>query len=129
MDIMDSDEDSILGALFQDSDNSGVEILQEIWVAPRLATQDANIIINQQKLRQTAHNMCLYTGYYKKNNMVVVRQRDDPEAPVDDLNEGTDSDKRKLPRDSNSTRVWLVRVKLMESVSVPTFAANMIHGP
>ena len=38
IDDMESDKDSNLNALFQDSDNSSVEMEQEIWEAPRLAT-------------------------------------------------------------------------------------------
>ena len=52
MDDMESDEDSNLSALFQDSDNSSVKIEREIWGAPQLATQDTDVIINQLKLNQ-----------------------------------------------------------------------------
>ena len=68
-------------------------------------------------------------GNYKENTVVVVRQRDELEAPDNDMNEKTDNDKRKLPDDSNITRARLARGKLVESVSEPIFAANMIHGP
>ena len=38
MDEMESDTDSNLSALFQDSDDSSVEIEREIWEAPRLTS-------------------------------------------------------------------------------------------
>ena len=60
--------------------------------------------------------------------MVVVRQIDDLRSPVDDMNEETDSAGRELPDDSNSTRARLIKGRLVKSVSVPTFAAETIHG-
>ena len=72
---MESDEDSNLSALLQDSDDSSVKMEREIWGAPRLATQDADAIIDQLNLKPTTHNPCLYTGYYKRNKVVVARQK------------------------------------------------------
>jgi hypothetical protein len=63
------------------------------------------------------------------NKVVVVRQRDDLEAPVDDMNEETDSAEGELPDDSDSTRARLLGGTLVKSVSVPTFVAETIHGP
>ena len=41
--------------------------------APRRATRDTDTIINQLKLRQTTRNLCLYTGYYKGNRVLVEK--------------------------------------------------------
>ena len=68
-------------------------------------------------------------GYYKRNKVVVLRQRDDLKTPVDDMNEETDGAKRDSPDDSNRTRARSARGKLAKSVSVPTFAAETIHEP
>jgi hypothetical protein len=126
---METDTDSNLSAVFQESDDSGVKIERKLWGAPSLEPRDTDTIINQLKLKPTTHNTCLYTGYYKGNILVVVRQRDNIEAPIDDMHEETDSTKRESPNDSDSTRARLVWGRLVQSVSVPTFAAETIHEP
>ena len=105
IDKIQSDIYSNLSALFQDSDNSSIKIEQDI---PRLATQDADAIINQMKLKPITHNLYLYMGHYKGNKVLVIRQRDDLEVRVDDMNEETDSAKGELTDDSDSTRTSLL---------------------
>ena len=50
---MESDNDSNLSVIFQDSDKSSVELEQDIWGASRLPPQDADAIIDQQNKKPT----------------------------------------------------------------------------
>jgi len=106
---MESDRDSNLTALFQDSDNGSVELEREIWGAPRLPPQDADMIIDQLNLKPTTHNMFLHTGYYRRHKVVMVRQREDLKTPVDDMNEETENTDRKLLDGSDNIRARLTR--------------------
>ena len=125
---MESDEDSNLTALFQDSDNSSVELEQEVWGAPRLPLQDTDSIIDQLNLKLTTHNPFLCTGYYRRHKVVVVRQREDLKTPVEDVIEETESTDRKLLDGSDSTRARLANGELVKDVLVPTFAGQTVHG-
>ena len=86
-------------------------------------------IINQLKLKRTTHNPCQYKIHYNGNKMMVTRQRDDLEAPVDSMTEETYNTKGESPNDSNNTSVRVLGRRLAKGVSVPTFAAEMTHGP
>ena len=72
-----------------------------------LATQNVDAIINQLKCKPTTHNLCRYIGCYKGNKVAVERQRDNPEAPVDDMNKETDGDKRELPLMARNIEAYL----------------------
>ena len=74
-------------------------------------------------------NPCLYTGYYKRSKVVLIRQREDLKTHVDDMNEEMESADRELLDDSASTRARQAMGKLVKGVSVPTFAAQTVHGP
>ena len=56
--------------------------------------------------------------------MAVVRQRDDFEAPLDDINEETDSAYREFFDDSDSIEAVVLVGRLAKSVSVLTFVAE-----
>ena len=67
-------------------------------------------------------------GYYKGNKVVVERQRDHLKAPLDDMNEETDT-AQDFFDDSDSTELVISGGRLVKSIYVPTFAAETIHGP
>ena len=82
---------------------------REIWGAARLLLQDTDVIIDPLNLKQTTHNPFLYTGYYRRHTIVVVRQREDLKTPVDDMNEETENTDRKLLDGSDNIRARLTR--------------------
>jgi hypothetical protein len=113
MEEIESDTNSNLRALFQDSDNYSIETEQDVVQAPvqadekgvsRLATQNTDVIINQLKLQPTTRSPCLYADYHRGNNMVVERQRGGIGAPLDDMNkEVVDSAQGGLADNSDNT--------------------------
>ena len=135
---IESDTDSNLSALFQDSDDFSVETEQEAAQAPvqvggrgmpRLATQYVGAVINQLKPQSMTCNPCLYVGYYKGNRIVTERQMDDLKVPLDDMYEKTDSAKGELFDHSDRIEAVVSGERLVKSVSVPNLSAEKIHGP
>ena len=51
------------------------------------------------------------------------------EAPLDAMNGETDSARGDFFGDSNSAETVVLGGRLAKSIHVPTFAAEMIHGP
>ena len=59
----------------------------------------------------------------------MVRQREELKMPVDDMNEVMECANRELLGNSDITRARLASGELVKCVSVPTFAAQTVHGP
>ena len=94
----ESDEDSNLTAIFQDSQDSSIDLEREIWGAPRLPPHDADAINDQLNLELTMYNPLLHTGYYRRHTVVVTRQSEDLTTPVEDMHEETESKNKTIAR-------------------------------
>ena len=71
----------------------------------------------------------MYTGYHQGDKVVVERHGGDLKKPLDEINEDMDSVQRESFGDSNSTESVVSVGRLVQSISVPTFAAETIYEP
>ena len=60
---------------------------------------------------------------------MVERQRDDLEAPLDDISDELDSSQGEIFDDNDRTYSVVSGGRPVKSASVPTFVAETIHGP